>query len=407
MVWTGNNFYLHLEFTSIAICIVLACFMATKETLRYFDNNDRSVISYKRFADSPQDIYPTFSICISDKSENWYKFFKDDFDYAIPILNGRYYQYGRLLKGMDVYDIQLDIRNISEDYGSIFIMKLEQLYDMINFTTQYKKYDLSLNAESDSNEPFPFYVSYLDPQAVCYTRKDDPKENTIRIEDKIHLKASALKKFNKKETILNIFMHHPGQLLRVFDAPIYQWNFYHVIGGIRKPTLNFKVSQVSILRKRPDSNSPCNPDLYYDDLEFMRQVSKDVGCTPVYWKYIVPAEFKFETCYNAEQYQKVWNILQNFTQTQSNYQQPCNEMKMEVTTGFLRYPDGNLRISVKYQDKTYEEIINEREFGFESLWSTIGGFVGIFVGTSLSQLPKLVTFIWTRLQKLTKQRITI
>ena len=82
-------------------------------------------------------------------------------------------------------------------------------------------------------------------------------------------------------------------------------------------------------------------------------------------------------------------------------------MKLEVTTDLPRHRDHTLRISVKYQNKTYEEIINEREIGFENLWSSIGGFVGIFVGTSLSQVPRLVSLVWTRLQKLTIQSMTI
>ena len=48
----------------------------------------------------------------------------------------------------------------------------------------------------------------------------------------------------------------------------------------------------------------------------------------------------------------------------------------------------------KYLDRTYEEIINEREFGIESLWSTVGGLIGIFVGTSLSQVPSLIAIAW-------------
>ena len=53
-------------------------------------------------------------------------------------------------------------------------------------------------------------------------------------------------------------------------------------------------------------------------------------------------------------------------------------------------------------EKSYQEIINEREFGLESLWSTVGGFIGIFVGTSLSQVPSFVTFAWNWMQGLKK-----
>ena len=92
-------------------------------------------------------------------------------------------------------------------------------------------------------------------------------------------------------------------------------------------------------------------------------------------------------------------MLQNFSQIHSTYHLPCNEMKLTVTYdqqkldnhwGPLLTDVGNplspkvddvLSIESRYLDPNYQEIINEREFGIESLWSTVGGFVGIFVGT--------------------------
>ena len=107
-------------------------------------------------------------------------------------------------------------------------------------------------------------------------------------------------------------------------------------------------------------------------------------------------------------------MLQNFTQIHSTYHPPCNEMKLTVTYDQQKLDDhwltfladGHnpsspsveelLSIEFRYLDQNYQEIINEREFGIESLWSTVGGFVGIFVGTSLSQAPSLVanSFTW-------------
>ena len=40
-------------------------------------------------------------------------------------------------------------------------------------------------------------------------------------------------------------------------------------------------------------------------------------------------------------------------------------------------------------NEMYQEIDNVRYFTLESCWSAIGGFVGIFVGYSLLQLPEL------------------
>ena len=38
--------------------------MALLETLRFLSNNDTSSIAYKRFNETPDDRYPTFTICL-------------------------------------------------------------------------------------------------------------------------------------------------------------------------------------------------------------------------------------------------------------------------------------------------------------------------------------------------------
>ena len=47
-----------------------------------------------------------------------------------------------------------------------------------------------------------------------------------------------------------------------------------------------------------------------------------------------------------------------------------------------------------YRDRQYEEIKFARDFGFESFWSGIGGFAGIFIGFSLMQIPAVLGNIY-------------
>ena len=46
----------------------------------------------------------------------------------------------------------------------------------------------------------------------------------------------------------------------------------------------------------------------------------------------------------------------------------------------LRHKNNESMIKFIYRDRQYEEINFARDFGFESFWSGIGGFVGIFIG---------------------------
>ena len=47
-----------------SICFLLVGYMTLRQTLRYLNNEDSSSMTYKRFNESPEDRYPTFSICL-------------------------------------------------------------------------------------------------------------------------------------------------------------------------------------------------------------------------------------------------------------------------------------------------------------------------------------------------------
>ena len=402
----------HMENTFVVVCIVLACFMTTKETLRYFKNEDTSTVSYKYFASSQRDSYPIFSFCLTDTEDLGliYSYFKYDIKYTFPVLNGNYSTFVRMLKGQNAvlgvgHEEGVDIRNLSEAYANTFEFKFKWLYRSIEFKTEQPNDSLTFNAGLDYDSPLPFYVSYQDPDRVCFTRKEDRKDNIIRIEDtfstngKIFSRYSspAISNFDRRIN-LKIFIHHPGQLLRVFDSPVFESRIDDF--GWDQPVINFKISQVSILRKRHDGNNPCNIDLRDDDLQLRKKVAEEVGCIPVYWKNIMHTQRKLETCKTSKNMNDIWNMLQNFSRIHSKYLPSCNEMKLSVALDRRISPtfSQDLFVQFKYMDKTYEEIINVRDFGLESLWSTVGGLIGIFVGTSLSQVPSLVAITWNWVQ---------
>ena len=58
----------------------------------------------------------------------------------------------------------------------------------------------------------------------------------------------------------------------------------------------FKISQVSILRKRKDATTPCNDSLIDDEFQMRIKLSGEVGCIQVYWKNLKPMPNKYETC---------------------------------------------------------------------------------------------------------------
>ena len=97
-----------------------------------------------------------------------------------------------MLKGQNTFlgvshEEEIDITNISEAYANTFGIKLKRLYKSIEFKTEHPNDSLALNNDPYSDTLLPFYVSYQDPYRVCYTRKEDNKDNIIRNEDTLSL----------------------------------------------------------------------------------------------------------------------------------------------------------------------------------------------------------------------------
>ena len=99
---------------------------------------------------------------------------------------------------------------------------------------------------------------------------------------------------------------------------------------------------------------------------------------------------------------------------------PCDEMII-VTNKHLwkgskllvKYFEGNsyhkiyenetiLRLDLEFNNvnPTYQVIENGRRFSVESCWAGIGGFIGIFVGISMRQIPELILDFFSVIKKI-------
>ena len=64
------------------------------------------------------------------------------------------------------------------------------------------------------------------------------------------------------------------------------------------------------------------------------------------------------------------------------------------------YDYEGLQIQRRYEDDMYQEIKNEQDSEFKTLWSSIGGLVEIFLGVPLSHTPQLMldmfSYVWSQ-----------
>ena len=104
-------------------------------------------------------------------------------------------------------------------------------------------------------------------------------------------------------------------------------------------------------------------------------------------------------CRSPEEIERVEYFVDNYKIIQATYYPPCVDMTGVVTTDRHLGKKFETRkknfIKIKYEETTYQEIENVQEFTFETFFSGIGGFVGIFLGYSMLQIPDLfVNALW-------------
>ena len=115
----------------------------------------------------------------------------------------------------------------------------------------------------------------------------------------------------------------------------------------------------------------------------------------------IPKELRFDECKSPAQLKEADHYIKNFKDTLFEYVPPCVDMTVLVMYDRnLDQPNNQFLIKFLYTDKYYQEIKNTRDFGFETFWSSVGGFVGIFLGTSLLQVPELIAYLAVLFRKL-------
>ena len=237
-----------------------------------------------------------------------------------------------------------------------------------------------------NSSKIPFHIGHQTPNEICFTRDSKYERDLIRTHDLISLNRQLLEPGINQNVEIRIIIHYPGQLIRDFDNP----SFRSLLGSYNdKKIVELKISSVIKLKRRQKSNVRCNPDINnHDDRKFQREViEKHVGCIPDYWSYSLPIVKTNSTCQSFEDLQKTYNLIQNFKDVLS-YDPPCVEMTCLVAyANEIDQLPHQFYIKIIYAERFYQEIKNDKAFSFVALFSTAGGYLGLFLGYSLLQFP--------------------
>ena len=354
------------------------------------------------FNESPQDTYPTYSICFQGEVYRWYHHTNLFDSHGVSPT-----QYAKILKGdigtkyQYLYDSQmfakipLRFENLSNHDSDMFSLSISDFLDGLKVAAKdiKNKYSIYYGVEKvgKPKRDIPFEIGHQTPDSICFTRISKYQRNIKKLYEELAFKSSLFQDrlYEDDLTKMTIILHYPGQLLRTLDNPRFETTLWKYN---KFRTLELKISNVVIQRKRPDSNSPCDNKIINDDSYIRDEIVKRIGCVPVYWINFYQKHEGIDACRSSTALKAANSYMEHYDQIMFSYSPPCVE-----TTAFTRTnqevnnpTDQQSIIKIAYTESVYQQIENVQDFSFESFWSSVGGFVGIFLGYSLLQFPKLL-----------------
>ena len=411
------------------ICFLMAVYMTVLLVTRFLENKDATSILYKNYGATLEDKYPTFSICFEGTNFHWYR--DSEIFEAFQLTQSGYEQ---LLSGKTAY--RYDYNHTSRLYRKTPIVLKEKINANVDtfhvqmshfllksaFLTEDRKHAIYYGNDANFYQvpKPPFYIGYQTTRMICFTRQSNDPIGLIRLYDHLSLDRAIFNNLLYKQTKMRIFVHYHKQLMRYINNPSFSSTFSEYQGD---KLLELGISQGTLLKKRPNSKYPCNPDIKDHDTYLQREISKKFGCFPPYWDKMNFEELRIEVCLSPPVLRKIDRFLQNNGNIWNLYDHPCLDMINSVTKSWeiadkdelglikikgdidtynkhpilneeyiwqLRYTNNKSNIRVIYNDRQYEEIQYARDFGFESFWSGVGGFAGLFMGFSIMQFPAIL-----------------
>ena len=385
-----KRFYRVFKVVFTLLGIILTGYMFTKLIIRYMKNENTTAIQNRKFNTRPSDLYPAFSLCVEDHYGGLYNttFISKHLGNMTKRLDYQNVLLGKIDNLPDSLDLN-ETKFLEIDSESAAVSFREIIfYCHITYLNASRKIKNRHGGVYSPDLPH-FYLSYKDPVKMCFTRESVFERGIARKQDLVMTKmARLLTSIFGVRAKLVLYIHQQGQLIRNFDRPIHDFFPMNIFPNDNYMVIN--IVQVSVLRRRPDGNYPCDPDLNDDDKEFLYQITKKVGCVPPYWKNLINESIAVSRCNSTFQLNEAYQQIKAYTRVLEHYNPPCDEMTVTSTLNVNYVRTG---VQIQYMVFGYEEMIDRREFGFELFWSSTGGFIGMFLGASLLQIPDLLFYI--------------
>ena len=427
-----------LQSTFYLKCLLSTLSMLFFVSVRFYNDESVTSVDFQSYHNRKQDIYPSISFCLTMETPHnkpWYHTNLALYDTLrrkqhIPIASREGLEnYIRFLLGNDssskpVLDIK-DILNINYDNITV---DLKQYLDMIKVESA----DDVIYEWNKNNGSNPMKTSYRHGLIKCISLNFSEEvmpgiTNHILFSTEFTFLTNNSIFDENSELLMGIFMHYPNQILRGIKMEHSDPKRKFAIHG-----LVIVVDSLDVLRRRNTRTSKCYEDYKnYDEL-VLKNLADKIGCYPIHWQ--VNQNYPKNVCINHSQMRGLLTPSLRVVNSKflKPFPPPCNQIQT-ISYSLKEYHEGqpapphpklppsylapphpglhpppflsSLRPRKKsyrfiFQNPHYKEILHVQSFNIESWIGNVGGYIGLFLGVSIWQLPNLVKFIFEKVKSM-------
>ena len=394
------------------LCLVATGWLIYIDSLKFFKNEDRSLVEYRTFHDTKKDIYPSISICFYgpgiydckklnetygvEHAEEYMKFLKGD------VWEDR-------MVGVKYDEVTLDVEDRIESIV-VWGMHFKVLYGWAKINENTENLVKYLHSVYNFTNSFPLQTTYRLAEGKCFSL-DLTVENLPHIEGQlINSVGIGFRNIGIPGVAIQYMLSYPGQILRgfVIDSEV-TWNLQITSGHIKNKF--FLIDIIDVFRKRDKADEPCNANwdqMKQSDQKIMHDIIEMADCTPPHWNISTD----YPICNSKDKMKNATIETSPFKHASPSFlkafEQPCDGIQAATLNSLLE-PRKNLSsfhsdngsdsasVTFHFKNERYKEIKYTKAFDLPSLVGEVGGYIGLLLGFAFWQFPGFIKLLNVKL----------
>ena len=421
------SFFTKLQICFRILCAIITFLLAGLCFYKFINDDDVSQIYFQKYHQNSYSVYPALTLCFLNDNI----FVEEKLREALTKSKYNSTVYSSFLRGefwddelnrVDFDSVTVNLDDYIEGIG-ISSAKNQTIYQHCskNFNVILQKLmGYKCSEETQNNNRKIFNLSFKNHQSKCFSFNVPFDKDNIVLKVRILIKTSVFPKINKlKKDVqflenFGIFLHYPHQFFR---SPIRK--LYHKSENESSlNSINFIINNMEVFRRRNKQKQPCN-DEWNEDSKILESIVGNVGCRPPHWK----ATEKTNKCTNHNQIRAYnlplinWIPRVPFLNFLEHLPPPCStiigitheysetQWKREEFEGVNGASLDFFEVNINFPNPTYKEITQLMAYNEENFVGNVGGYIGMFLGVSLLQIPELINLAYKKTRS-TKEEVS-